>query len=37
VLTAARRAGASAQVAGLDLVEINPRHDRDGQSARWGR
>ena len=26
---------AMAQEAGLDLVEINPRYDRDGQSARW--
>lgn len=36
VIEAARRAGASPQVASFDLVEINPRHDRDGQSARWG-
>jgi formiminoglutamase len=31
----ARRAGAAAEVAGFDLVEINPEHDRDQQSARW--
>jgi formiminoglutamase len=31
----ARLAGGSVQVASLDLVEINPRFDRDGQSARW--
>jgi formiminoglutamase len=36
LMDAARIAGLSPQVAGLDLVEINPRHDRDGQSARWG-
>lgn len=36
VLAAARLAGRSPAVASLDLVEINPRHDRDGQSARWG-
>lgn len=36
VLGAARLAGGSLEVTGLDLVEINPRHDRDGQSARWG-
>ena len=23
-------------VASFDLVEINPRCDRDGQSSRWG-
>jgi formiminoglutamase len=31
----ARLAGSSAAVASLDLVEINPRFDRDGQSVRW--
>jgi formiminoglutamase len=36
VIAAARLAGASREISGLDLVEINPRHDRDGQSARWG-
>jgi formiminoglutamase len=36
VLACARAAGASPQVASFDLVEINPRLDRDGQSARWG-
>lgn len=36
VVGAARLAGASPAVAGLDLVEINPQQDRDGQSARWG-
>jgi formiminoglutamase len=36
VLAAARVAGRSAAVSSLDLVEINPRFDRDGQSARWG-
>lgn len=36
VIAAARLAGASVEIAGLDLVEINPHHDRDGQSARWG-
>ncbi len=30
-----RAAGAAPAVSGLDLVEINPAHDRDGQSARW--
>jgi formiminoglutamase len=28
-------AGRQPEVASLDLVEINPRLDRDGQSARW--
>ena len=32
----ARLAGSLAQVSSLDLVEINPRFDRDGQSSRWG-
>jgi formiminoglutamase len=36
VVAAARLAGASVEISGLDLVEINPHHDRDGQSARWG-
>jgi formiminoglutamase len=31
----ARRAGQSPAVSSFDLVEINPRFDRDGQSARW--
>ncbi|MFL5241986.1 MAG: formimidoylglutamase [Gemmataceae bacterium] len=31
-----RLAGSLPQVTSLDLVEINPLHDRDGQSARWG-
>jgi len=35
VLAAVRLAGRSPQVAGLDLAEVNPRLDRDGQSARW--
>jgi len=36
VVGCARSAGASPAVSSLDVVEINPRHDRDGQSARWG-
>jgi formiminoglutamase len=35
VLECVRLAGRSPQVSSFDLVEINPRHDRDGQSARW--
>ncbi len=35
VAACARAAGASPQVAGIDLVEINPRLDPDGRSARW--
>jgi len=35
VFDCARLAGASPFVSSLDLVEINPRFDRDGQSARW--
>jgi formiminoglutamase len=35
VIAAARLAGSAPDVAGLDLVEINPRFDRDSQSARW--
>jgi formiminoglutamase len=31
----ARTAGRTAAVSSFDLVEINPRFDRDGQSARW--
>ncbi len=31
----ARQAGQSPHVSSFDLVEINPRYDRDGQSARW--
>jgi formiminoglutamase len=31
----ARQAGKSPHVSSFDLVEINPRYDRDGQSARW--
>jgi formiminoglutamase len=36
VLRCVRLAGRSPAVTSLDLVEINPRFDRDGQSARWG-
>jgi formiminoglutamase len=36
VLAAVRLAGQAAVVSSFDLVEINPRLDRDGQSARWG-
>ena len=35
VVALARQAGRLPQVASLDLVEINPKLDRDGQSARW--
>jgi formiminoglutamase len=35
VIACASIAGKSPQVASLDLVEINPVYDRDGQSARW--
>jgi formiminoglutamase len=35
VIAAARLAGSSHEVAGLDVVEISPPLDRDGQSARW--
>jgi formiminoglutamase len=35
VVRCARLAGESARVTSLDLVEISPPHDRDGQSARW--
>jgi formiminoglutamase len=36
VLGVARLAGKLPAVSSLELVEINPRHDHDGQSARWG-
>jgi formiminoglutamase len=36
VAACARLAGSLAQVSSLDLVEINPRLDRDSQSSRWG-
>jgi formiminoglutamase len=35
IIACARRAGQSSQITSLDLVEINPRHDRDGQACRW--
>jgi formiminoglutamase len=35
LLAVARLAGQSPQVASFDLVEINPRFDRDEQSSRW--
>jgi formiminoglutamase len=35
LLWAARVAGLSPHVSSIDLVEISPRLDRDGQSARW--
>ena len=35
VLACARAAGKSPQVSSFELVEINPVHDHDGQSARW--
>lgn len=35
ILNLAMFAGQSSQVTSLDLVEINPLFDRDGQSARW--
>ncbi len=35
VIHLAHYAGRRSAVASLDLVEINPRFDRDGQSARW--
>jgi formiminoglutamase len=35
LLGCARVAGGTPSVASFDLVEINPRYDRDGQSARW--
>ncbi|HEX5272444.1 MAG TPA: formimidoylglutamase [Gemmataceae bacterium] len=36
LLRCARIAGGRPEVSSFDLVEINPRYDRDGQSARWG-
>jgi formiminoglutamase len=36
VLAAALLAGQSKNVSSIDLVEINPSLDRDGQSSRWG-
>jgi formiminoglutamase len=36
VITCARLAGRFSAVSSFDVVEINPRFDRDGQSARWG-
>jgi formiminoglutamase len=35
VTALAREAGEVPGVTSLDVVEINPRYDRDGQSARW--
>jgi formiminoglutamase len=35
VVRCARAAGRSPEVSSFDLVEVNPRFDRDGQSARW--
>ena len=35
VLLCARLAGGTPAVTSFDVVEINPPHDRDGQSARW--
>jgi formiminoglutamase len=35
VIAAARHAGAAPRVASFDVVEINPRLDHDGRSARW--
>jgi formiminoglutamase len=35
VVACARRAGRSPEVSSFDLVEVNPRLDRDHQSARW--
>jgi formiminoglutamase len=34
VCDVARQAGRAPNVASIDLVEVNPRHDRDGQTAR---
>jgi formiminoglutamase len=36
ILGCCRLAGRSPAVSSIDLVEINPRLDRDAQSARWG-
>jgi formiminoglutamase len=35
VLACSRQAGTTSQVSSIDLVEVNPRLDRDGESARW--
>jgi arginase family enzyme len=35
VLNLIASAGRSPRVTGFELVEINPRFDRDGQSVRW--
>jgi formiminoglutamase len=35
VLACVRSAGRAPEVSSFDLVEINPRYDRDDQSARW--
>jgi formiminoglutamase len=35
VIEAVRLAGMSSLVSSFDLVEINPRHDRDDRSVRW--
>jgi formiminoglutamase len=35
VIACAFEMGQSASVASFDLVEVNPRQDRDGQSSRW--
>jgi formiminoglutamase len=35
IKTCARLAGSCCKVSSFDLVEINLRHDRDGQSSRW--
>jgi formiminoglutamase len=36
VIECVRDAGADPAVSSLDIVEINPHHDVDGRSARWG-
>jgi formiminoglutamase len=35
VAACARLAGESPAVQSMDVVEVNPRYDRDGQSSRW--
>jgi formiminoglutamase len=35
VIRCVRQAGAAPAVCSLDVVEVNPAFDRDGQSARW--
>jgi formiminoglutamase len=35
VLACVRSAGGALEVSSFDLVEINPRYDRDDQSSRW--